>query len=91
MRVATYLACLIALALGGTSRAQEVGAKAALPPLMECGVHGDIEILCGTRSPEDLELAPDGKYLFATQFVNRGRGRRNGDFRSGEEDIQQDC
>lgn len=74
MRVATYLECLIALALGGIARAQQGGAQAALPPLMECGVHGDIEILCGTRSPEDLELTPDGKYLFATQFVNQGRG-----------------
>jgi hypothetical protein len=40
---------------------------------MACGVHGDIEVLCGTRSPEDLEITPDGKYLIATQFVNQGR------------------
>src|SRR5579872_772715 len=40
------------------------------PPLMECGVHGDIDILCGTRSPEDLELTPDGKSLIVSQFVN---------------------
>jgi hypothetical protein len=40
------------------------------PPLMECGTHGDIDILCGTRSPEDLELAPDGKSLIVSQFVN---------------------
>ncbi len=40
---------------------------------MSCGVHGDVEVLCGTRSPEDLELTPDGKYLIATQFVNMGR------------------
>ncbi len=38
-----------------------------------CGVHGDIEILCGTHSPEDLELTPDGRYLIVSQFVN-GRG-----------------
>jgi sugar lactone lactonase YvrE len=43
------------------------------PPPVECGVHGDLEILCGTRSPEDLELTPDGKYLIVPQFVN-GRG-----------------
>ena len=37
---------------------------------MECGTHGDVEILCGTHSPEDLELTPDGKYLIVSQFVN---------------------
>ena len=41
------------------------------PPLVECGsIHGNAEILCGTRSPEDLELTPDGKYLVVSQFVN---------------------
>jgi hypothetical protein len=43
------------------------------PPLMPCGVHGNIEVLCGARSPEDLEITPDGKYLIATEFVNLGR------------------
>jgi hypothetical protein len=43
------------------------------PPLATCGPHGDIEVLCGTHNPEDLELTPDGKYLIATQFVNQGR------------------
>jgi len=66
-----------ALALAGIGGAQEraapPAAKASAPPLMACGVHGDIEVLCGTRSPEDLEITPDGKYLIATQFVN-GRG-----------------
>jgi hypothetical protein len=36
-------------------------------------MQGDAEILCGTHSPEDLELTPDGKYLIVSQFVN-GRG-----------------
>ena len=44
------------------------------PPLMECGVHGDIDILCGTRSPEDLELTPDGKSLIVSQFVSGPAG-----------------
>jgi len=48
------------------------------PPLAACGVHGNIEVLCGTRSPEDLELTPDGKYLIATQFVNLGRNATTG-------------
>jgi hypothetical protein len=42
-------------------------------PLLNCGVHGDAEIICGARSPEDLELTPDGKFLIVTQFVG-GRG-----------------
>jgi hypothetical protein len=41
---------------------------------MECGAHGNIDILCGTRSPEDLELTPDGKDLLVPQMVNPGRG-----------------
>ena len=49
------------------------GERTRGPPLASCGVHGDIEVLCGTHSPEDLELTPDGKYLIATQFVNMGR------------------
>jgi hypothetical protein len=48
--------------------------RAPQPVLMECGVHGDTEILCGTRSPEDLELTPNGKQLIVSQFVNGGRG-----------------
>ena len=33
-------------------------------------MHGGIEVICGTHSPEDLELAPDGKHLLVSQFVN---------------------
>lgn len=43
------------------------------PPLVACDAHGDIEVICGTRSPEDLEATPDGKYLIVTQYVNEGR------------------
>src|SRR5580704_15727519 len=68
MRFNTALSLLIALA--GAVWAQQ---PAAAPPLAACGVHGDIEVLCGTHNPEDLELTPDGKYLIATQFVNQGR------------------
>ncbi len=54
------------------------GTPPAQPPLMECGAHGaDVEILCGTRSPEDLEPTPDGKFLIVSQFVN-GRGGTGG-------------
>jgi hypothetical protein len=73
MRFNTALSLLIALA--GAVWAQQ---PAAAPPLAACGVHGDIEVLCGTHNPEDLELTPDGKYLIATQFVNQGRSGTTG-------------
>jgi hypothetical protein len=69
----TCLGLLGALAFAGIAGAQQKGPQSAAPPLAACGVHGDIEVLCGTRSPEDLELTPDGKYLIATQFINQGR------------------
>jgi len=56
---------------------QGKGKQAPQPPLMECGAHGDTEVLCGTRSPEDLEVTPDGKFLIVPQFVN-GRGGPGG-------------
>ncbi len=78
MRFRTSFTFLIVLALAGVGVAQRAWAQQSPPPpggppLVACGVHGDIEVLCGTRSPEDLELTPDGKYLIATQFVNMGR------------------
>ena len=68
MQFRTLFGFLPMLAFAGVAAAQQ-----PTPPLATCGVHGDIEVLCGTRSPEDLELAPDGKYLIATQYVNLGR------------------
>jgi hypothetical protein len=60
------LACAVATAQG------QLGKQGKQPPpaLMDCGAHGGIEILCGTRSPEDLEQTPDNKYLIVSQFVN---------------------
>ena len=75
MRFHTALSLLIVLALAGAIWAQQ---PAAAPPLASCGIHGDIEVLCGTHNPEDLELTPDGKYLIATQFVNQGRSGTTG-------------
>jgi SMP-30/Gluconolactonase/LRE-like region len=63
------LVLLAGAALASFAHAQGKGGPPA-PPLMECGVHGDIDIICGTRSPEDLELTPDGKSLIVSQFVN---------------------
>ncbi len=40
------------------------------PALLPCGAtQGNVEILCGTNAPEDLELTPDGKYLIVSQFA----------------------
>jgi hypothetical protein len=44
------------------------------PPLIACGTSAGIDIICGTRSPEDLEVAPDGKSIIVSQFVTRGPG-----------------
>jgi hypothetical protein len=41
------------------------------PALMECGTSGDVEIICGTHSPEDLEPAPDGRYVIISQMTGR--------------------
>ncbi len=72
MRTA-LLAMLAAGAFAGLAHAQGKGGPPQ-PPLMACGTHGDIEIICGTRSPEDLELTPDGKSLIVSQFVNGPAG-----------------
>src|ERR1700759_2167797 len=65
---------LALLFLSAFAQAQQgPGAAPAGPPLKECGAQGAFEILCGTHSPEDLELTPDGKFLIVSQFVN-GRG-----------------
>jgi SMP-30/gluconolaconase/LRE-like protein len=66
------LLALAWIAFAGLAQAQQRGQQPP-PALMECGTHGDLEIICGTRSPEDVELTPDNKYLIVSQFVN-GRG-----------------
>jgi hypothetical protein len=78
MRFTRSLGLLFGLAVTVAVAAQQRSAQAAPPPLLECGAHGDIEVLCGTRQPEDLEITPDGKYLIATQFINAGRGAQTG-------------
>jgi hypothetical protein len=78
MRFTTSFLIGMTLALTGAVAAQQRGGRPAAPPLMACGPHGDIEVLCGTRQPEDLEITPDGKSLIATQFINAGRGAATG-------------
>lgn len=69
----TMLACTLAGVLQTQAQAQGRGG-APQPALMGCGLHGDIDIICGTRSPEDLELTPDGKSIIVSQFVNGRAG-----------------
>ena len=71
------LLTLSGAALLGIAYAQQKGP--AQPSLSACGVNGDVEIICGTRSPEDMELTPDGKFLIVAQFVNnRGAAGEGG-------------
>ena len=35
------------------------------PQLLDCGRHGELEIICGKSAPEDFERTPDGKILAA--------------------------
>jgi hypothetical protein len=47
-----------------------VRAQPSSPPLLSCGsTQGNVEVLCGTNAPEDLEPTPDGKYLIVSQFA----------------------
>ena len=41
------------------------------PPLLDCGSDGEVELICGTRAPEDFEVTPDGRQLIIANF---GRG-----------------
>lgn len=38
------------------------------PPLLDCGRDGDVEMICGTRAPEDFEVTPDGNYLIVAKY-----------------------
>ncbi len=64
------LCLLLAVLLGARASAQQANA----PPLLACGPHDDLRIICGTRSPEDLERTPDGKYLVVSPYVSFRNG-----------------
>jgi len=59
---------MFAFVLAGHAGAQQQ-TQTAQPPLLGCGKHEGLEIFCGTRSPEDLELTPDNKFLLLGQFI----------------------
>ncbi|MEI9811216.1 MAG: hypothetical protein WDO18_00450 [Acidobacteriota bacterium] len=62
----------------GLIQAQGQQKGAPMPPPLACGVHGDAEVICGTRSPEDLEVTPDGKFLIVPQYANGPGGQGGG-------------
>lgn len=68
LRLSAIACALYVGALATTAQAQP-GARN--PPLLDCGVQGNAEAICGTRAPEDFEVTPDGKYLIVANF---GRG-----------------
>lgn len=76
MHLMTRFSVLLALGLA-SGVAQHLQSQTP-PPLIACGNHGDIAVYCGARQPEDLELAPDGKFLIATEYVDQGRGGASG-------------
>jgi hypothetical protein len=38
------------------------------PQLLECGRHGEAEIVCGTVAPEDFERTPDSRFLIVAKM-----------------------
>jgi hypothetical protein len=68
---------VVGIIFAGVAVAQQAGAPPQ-PPLADCGTHNGIDSLCGTRSPEDLELTPDRRFLIVSQFVNSRGGTEAG-------------
>jgi hypothetical protein len=64
--------CLFLLSLRSSADAQP---GAVNPQLLNCGRHGDVEILCGTNAPEDFERTPDGRFLIVARM---GRDQNKG-------------
>jgi sugar lactone lactonase YvrE len=63
----TLFLTIAILGCGAVAYGQGKGVQ--MPAPLGCGVHGDAEVICGTRAPEDLEVTPDGKFLVVPQFV----------------------
>lgn len=72
-RISKFAFAIGVMALLTAAQAQPKQKGPPLPPLAACDTTGEVEVICGTRSPEDLELTPDGKFLIVAQFV-RGEG-----------------
>ena len=67
----TRLLAPLTLALSLLPLAAQAQPGAVQPKMLDCGKQGDAEIICGTRSPEDFEPTPDGKFLIV---ANLGKG-----------------
>jgi hypothetical protein len=73
-RSISLVVAVILAAYAGAAYAQQRG-QVLQPALMECGTSGDVEIICGTHSPEDLEPAPDGHSVIVSQMAGRDGAR----------------
>ncbi len=71
LKVRVILAFLCLLLLQTSADAQP---GAFNPPLLDCGRHEGIEIICGTRAPEDFERTPDGRFLIVAKMVQGENG-----------------
>jgi len=60
---------LLALAVSLLPLTVHAQPGAVNPPVIACGKQSDAELICGTRSPEDFEPTPDGKYLIVAKFA----------------------
>jgi len=56
------------LAMGLYAQSAQAQPGAFNPPLLECGMHGEVEAICNTRAPEDFEVTPDGRFLIVAKF-----------------------
>jgi DNA-binding beta-propeller fold protein YncE len=62
-RLRAYLLAVLAATVG-------VPLMHAQTQLLKCdSTAGNVQILCGTNAPEDLEPTPDGNYLIVSQFA----------------------
>jgi hypothetical protein len=57
------LLCLTSLSLPAAAQPGAIN-----PPTLDCGMQGEVEIICGTRAPEDFEITPDGRFLIVAKF-----------------------
>ncbi|MBN4053608.1 SMP-30/gluconolactonase/LRE family protein [Haliea sp. AH-315-K21] len=57
--------CMLSVLIATVSIAQPGSFR---PPLLDCGIYEDAEIICNTRAPEDLEVTPDGRYLIIAKY-----------------------
>lgn len=67
----TLLPLLCLLLLRSSADAQP---GAVNPSLLDCGRHGEVEIVCGTVAPEDFERTPDDRFLIVSK-MSRGEDK----------------